>query len=125
MSDSGSDVHYAHAVNTAIEAVKSLLLVNGGAATALIALKTKGGADFGLPVLLFGLAALLNAFTLVLGYFSQLNYANSRAAVEEGRLNEARQGARLHRRFQFVAIIVMGLSLIASAGGMSMAFLAI
>ena len=125
MSESGSDVHYAHAVNAAIEAVKSLLLVNGGAATALIALKSQGDADLGLPVLLFGLAALLNSFTLVLGYFSQLNYANARAAIENGQIEESREGMRMHGRFQTISILVILLSLIASGSGMFMAFKAI
>lgn len=125
MSNSASDQHFAHAVATAHEAIKALLLVNGGAATALIALKTKGDADFALPVLFFGLAALLNAFTFVIGYFSQLQYANARVAEEAGLLAQSSASMKSHGTFQKVAIIFVIVSLIASTAAMVTAFIAI
>ena len=120
--DLSGDKHFGHAVTISIEALKALLLVNGGAATALIALKAKGGGSFVLPVLFFGLAALLNASTLTLGYFSQLNYANSRFQEESGSPDEATTSWRSHIRWQAFAIIVLMISLAASAGGMVTAF---
>ena len=123
--DLSGDKHFGHAVTISIEALKALLLVNGGAATALIALKTKGGGSFVLPVLFFGLAALLNAFTLTLGYFSQLSYANSRLQQETGSPDKAITSSCNHNRWQACAIVVLMISLAASAGGMVTAFLQI
>lgn len=123
--DLSGDKHFGHAVTISIEALKALLLVNGGAATALIALKTKGGGSFVLPVLFFGLAALLNAVTLTLGYFSQLKYANFRLLEESGRPDEAATSLRSHKRWQALAIVVLVISLAASALGMMTAFLQI
>lgn len=123
MSENGSDAHYAHAITTALEAIKSLLLVNGGAATALIAIMTKGQTDFARAIVLFGVAALLNAATFIIGYFSQLNYANARAAVEDGR--SPYRNRKMHGRFQTIAIVVVVASLCFSVAGMVMAYLAI
>jgi hypothetical protein len=124
MADKLSTDHFALGVNIAIEALKSLLFVNGGAATALVALadKTKGSLDYGLPVLLFGCAALLNATTLVVGYFSQLTYANHTLAIEQSEHASAEALIKMHARLQHVAILLLIFSMAFSVGGMATAF---
>ncbi|QGP78117.1 hypothetical protein [Sphingobium sp. CAP-1] len=124
MSDDSSDHHFALTVNIAVEALKSLLIVNGGAATALIALTDKkaSGSNFGLSILLFGLAALFNAVTLVVGYFSQLSYSNHRLSYEQNDMLESEKCIRRHQFYQNVAIALIVGSLIASAAGMAWAF---
>lgn len=91
MGENSSDHHFSLAVGISIEALKALLIVNGGAATALIALtgKLPSGTDYSAAILLFGLASLLNALTLVVGYLSQLAYANHRLAYEQRDTAEA------------------------------------
>ena len=126
MSSEGrtSTEHFALDTKIAIEALRSLLLVNGGAATALIALtaKTQGGPEYGLPVLLFGFAALLNAITLVIGYFSQLAYANHVLAIENSDLKNAQKQLGKHGVKQWAAIATLAVSLAVSVGGMYTAF---
>ena len=127
MTDSSSDHHFGLAVSISIEALKALLIVNGGAATALIALteKAPGKPDFGGAILSFGLAALLNAATLVFGYFSQLAYANYRLARESSKAEGADNEIRKHSIYQWVAIAILFASLITSGFGMFRAFWAI
>ena len=119
-----SKEHFAHAVNIALEAIKSLLLVNGGAATALIALtnKTENGMDYSTSVLFFGCAALLNCFTMIIGYFSQLSYANSIFLSEIGETVGASEHHRWHGHLQKAAIGILCLSLVCSSIGMAYAF---
>ena len=127
MSENSSEHHFALAVTVAVEALKALLLVNGGAATALIALsdKSMGYSKYGTAVLLFALAALLNAVTLVVGYFSQLAYANHRFSREQNDVGGANANFKWHRISQIAAICFVLMSLLASALGMSFAFLAV
>lgn len=125
MSENGSDAHYALAITTAQEAIKSLLLVNGGAATALIAIMTKGQTDFARAIVLFGFAALLNAMTFVFGYYSQLAYANARAADERCQSDMALMYMQKHSRRQKVALSILVTSLGCSVAGMVTAYLAI
>ena len=119
MENSSKD-HFSFAVNIALEAIKSLLLVNGGAATALIALTSKAdsGIDYTWSVLFFGCGALLNCLTMILGYFSQLHYANSTMASENRNDHLVIAEHRLHVRYQYIAIIILVISLIFSSLGM-------
>ena len=127
MSEKSSEHHFALAVTVAVEALKALLLVNGGAATALIALSDKAndGSKYGTAVLLFGLAALLNAATLTCGYFSQLAYANHRLSGEQNDIPNADKYLKRHNNSQAIAIILLAISLVASAAGIRWAFLAV
>ena len=127
MADNSSEHHFALTVSIAIEALKALLIVNGGAATALIALtgKAQDGPNYGLAILLFGLAALLNAVTLIVGYFSQLAYANHRLKLEQQDMDEADKKFKAHCACQYWAIAFLAASLAASAAGMFFAFRAI
>jgi hypothetical protein len=127
VADNSSEQHFALTVSIAIEALKALLIVNGGAATALIALtgKAQNGPNYSLAILLFGLAALLNAVTLIIGYFSQLSYANHRFAVEQQDTVEITKNFKAHCVYQYCAIAVLSASLAASAGGMFFAFRAL
>jgi hypothetical protein len=76
MSD---ETHFELAVALSRDALKALLLVNGGAATALIALmdKSNGAHDYTHPILLFGAGAVGAVVSTCFGYVSQLNFANS------------------------------------------------
>jgi hypothetical protein len=98
MSD--SEKHFEFAVNLARDALKSLLLVNGGAATALIALtdKTNGSKDYSGAIILFGVGAVFSVVSTCFGYFSQLNYANHRMEMEDDQ--NATRSHTLHRRWQ-------------------------
>jgi hypothetical protein len=122
MANASSDQHFTLAVNIAVDAIKSLLLVNGGAVTALIALseKTSGDLKFGDAILFFGIAALLNAGTLVIGYFSQLSYANHRLAHEDGQ--DGSRSATSHAILQALAVVIVLVSLIMSALGACSAY---
>lgn len=78
MMENRQDIHAGLAVDLAKEALKGLLLVNGGAATALLALASHGEnvQKFGQSILLFGLGALVTVIAMFVGYFSQLSFAN-------------------------------------------------
>jgi hypothetical protein len=70
----------------AIEGIKTLLLLNGGSAVALLAFlgsKTKPDAtsiviakSFGVALVCFGAGALLAAFVFMSAYLTQLEYGN-------------------------------------------------
>jgi hypothetical protein len=55
-----SDKHFELAINISIEALKSLLFVNAGAAASLIALTDKppAGPNYGISIVLFGAGAM-------------------------------------------------------------------
>lgn len=126
MTENSSDHHFTLTVNLAIEALKALLLVNGGAATALIALteKAHSGSNFTTATVLFGAAALLIAATFVVGYFSQLAYANHRLAVEQSDTGDAEKQSTTHRICQGLAAGFVIISLGISGWAMICAFIA-
>ncbi len=123
MTNQSSDHHFSLAVNLSIEALKALLLLNGGAATALITLtkKSPNGVDFSLAVLIFGFGVFLTVVAMAAGYFSQLAYSNHRLAIEQDKAAEGQKQLTCHKRWQYAASIVVGLSLMASLGGMYVA----
>ncbi len=124
MTERASTEHFALGTKIAIEALKALLLVNGGAATALIALTTKAAKspNYSIPVLLFGSAALLNSFTLVVGYFSQLSYANHCLSFENGEAAAAKTQLDRHEFMQWIAIGLVIAGFAFSVAGMATAF---
>ena len=127
MAHESSNHHFGLAVNLSSEALKSLLWLNGGAATALIALTDKqlGSVDYSCAVLLFGLGAFLTVVAMACGYFSQLAYANHRLAVEDADATKAKNKHAWHEGWQKAAIVLVLLGLATSAAGMVNAFLAI
>lgn len=110
---SGSDEHFKLAVGIAIEGMKAGLYVNAGAATALIALMEKGQNPraASCAIITFGLGAVVSVLAFGGGYFSQLNYANHRLAVEKGNAESASQALSLHRRWQWVTIFLTTISI--------------
>jgi len=108
---SSADHHFALASTIASEALKAVLLVNGGAVTALIALSGNTGIDYRKAILWFGIATLLAALTFTLGYFSQLSYANHILELEKQTFEQANCELKKHRAFQFIALIVLVASL--------------
>lgn len=126
MTDNSSEHHFQLAVGISIEALKSLLLLNGGAATALIALmgRSTGSPNYTFSVLFFGLGALLAVLSFVAGYFSQLAYANHRLECENADESSAETMLKRHNFWQGSAIAAVALSVIASSSGMVAAFLA-
>jgi hypothetical protein len=65
--------HFELAVQLSRDALKALLVVNGGAATALIALmdKSRGGKDYTWAIILFGAGTVAAVISACLGYASQ------------------------------------------------------
>jgi type III secretory pathway component EscT len=97
-----SEKHFEMAVDLARDALRGLLLVNGGAATALIALMDKSGGrhDYTFAILWFAAGSVAAVISSLLGYFSQLYYANHRTS------NNTRMHA-LHLRWQTAAILAV------------------
>ena len=120
MSDGSGDHHLGHAVDVAIEALKALLLLNGGAATAFIALtgKGQGSIDYSVSVLAFGIGAWLTVLAFAAAYFSQLSYANYRFLSECQKNGVSTEQYKWHGRWQITAFIFAALGLIASSYGM-------
>jgi hypothetical protein len=103
---SGDEKHLELAVELSRDALKALLLVNAGAASALIALtdKSSGGKDYSVPIILFGCGAVATLLAYFFGYFSQLNYGNHRFAQRS-------KSYFWHRVFQALAIVACIISL--------------
>lgn len=120
------DQHLDRAIDVSIEALKALVLVNGGAATALIALtdKSGAGATYATSVLLFGLGAFFGMLAFAAGYLSQLSYGNHRFAFEQGSTASADSAFKAHNRWQNIALGLVAASLLSASGGMISAFLA-
>jgi hypothetical protein len=114
-----ADRHFELAVRVAIEALRSLLLLNGGAATALIALtdKTHPMHDYTWAIMSFGAGALLTVIAWLFGYLSQLHYANHRFASANRDSVGAGRMIQWHGLFQRVAFGFVALSLLASILG--------
>jgi hypothetical protein len=82
----GQQWHWGEGTKFAIEGIKTLLLLNGGSAVALLAFlgsKTKPDAasiaiakSFGFALVCFGAGALLAAFVFMSAYLTQLEYGN-------------------------------------------------
>jgi hypothetical protein len=114
--------HFKLAVGLATEALKSLIFVNGGAATALIALMNSASysADFSIAALVFGLSSLLNAITMAVGYLSQLSYANSIQSAEYSNNVDASKFHKTHGICQTIAMFTLTLGFVCSfLGGFS------
>ena len=124
MSNGSSDHHFGLAVNLSIEAMKALLLMNGGAATAFIALsgKSQDSVDYSQAVLAFGFGVLFTVLAFTAGYFSQLSYANHRLHIETGEPDKAKRQFNRHNLFQRFAIAFVIMGLCASGRGMFVAW---
>jgi hypothetical protein len=74
--------HWAEGTKYAIEATKGLLLINGGAAVALLAFWQKSSANtlnahyIGNALLAFGLGAFFSVVLFFFAYVTQLQYGN-------------------------------------------------
>jgi amino acid transporter len=114
-----SDKHFEHTVNLARDALKSLLIVNGGGATALIALMQKDAShDFTSAVILLAAATVATVVAYCLAYFSQLNYANGQLALEGEDARNAVQYHNWHCKLQAVTIVVLTITLALMVSGM-------
>ena len=77
-----SEWHWAEGTKYAIEGIKTLLLLNGGAAIALMTFLGHSNvvainmATAGRSLVLFAFGALLAAFDFLFAYLSQLHYGN-------------------------------------------------
>ena len=110
---SSSDEHFKLAVGISIEALKALLLVNAGAATALIALIDKGPkpSPYSSAIIWFGAGAFATVVAFVFGYFSQLSYANHKFQLEKDNSKLAKNAHCLHQLYQGIAILFVCLSI--------------
>jgi fucose permease len=120
MASSSSDHHYGLAVTVAVEAVKALLLVNAGAAAALIALtdKVDGARNYSVAILWFGIGAWCAVLAFIVGYFSQLSYANHKYQDEHSNAAQAKEQYRNHQRFQRIAVYLVIASTLAGTVAM-------
>jgi hypothetical protein len=104
------ETHFELAVTLSRDALKSLLIVNGGAATALIALmdKANGSRNYTTAILLFGAGTVGAVMSACFGYFSQLNFANHIALSGNPlTLKESAQCHKKHRNWQGVTIVAV------------------
>jgi len=104
-----SDKHFEHAINIARDGLKALLLFNVGAAGALVALtdRTQNSKDYTFPILFFGCGAICSTITYVIGYLSQLSYANHCLQIEKkqsGAADLAKHNSLQSLIFKFVAV---------------------
>ena len=102
-----TDKHFELAVNLSIEGLKALLLLDGGAAAALIALtdKGEGAQNYSMAIVFFGAGAVAAVTAFIFGYFSQLHYANHLVDIEAKRPFSANY--LKHKIFQGVAILAV------------------
>lgn len=111
-----SEKHYELAVTLSRDALKALLIVNGGAATALIALmdKSDGAKDYTWAILLFAAGTVSAVICACFGYLSQLNYANHRV---DGNLHSH----NLHQRWQNAITYAAGITILFMIVGIGVA----
>jgi hypothetical protein len=112
MSDLDTEKHFEFAVELSRDALRGLLIVNGGAATALIALmdKSDGSRDYTWAIILFAAGAVGAVVSNCFGYFSQLNYANHR-------MDGSTSSYKGHRTWQVATILVVGVTLVLMVSG--------
>jgi hypothetical protein len=115
------DTHFELAVALSRDALRGLLLVNGGAATALVALmdKSNNNHDYTSSILWFGAGTVGAVISTCFAYFSQLNYANS--VLRSGHpvtLRKSFISHKLHGFWQVAAIISVAATLICTVVGM-------
>ena len=118
-----SEKHFELAVGIAIGALNAMLLVNGGAATALIALmdKTDAKHNYTSAVICFAAGAIFTVVGYCFGYFSQLNYANHRMSNENEQRSAADHSHKWHRIWQCLTLVAVGLALAAMVLGLLVA----
>lgn len=112
--------HLGHAVALSIEVLRSLLILNGSAAVALVALTGKGPAahDYSRAVLSFGIGAFAAVAAMVFGYFSQLSYGNHWQAKANSDRAAEKRTYQCHLFFQTLAISTVLLCLVFGAVGL-------
>jgi hypothetical protein len=110
--------HFELAVELSRDALKALLLVNGGAATALIALMDKASnpKDYTPAIFLFAAGAVCAVICACFGYLSQLHYANHR-------VDGSPKSYRGHGRWQYATIAVAFITLSLMVSGIVVATL--
>jgi hypothetical protein len=99
MSDDHQRWHWGEGAKFAVEGIKSVLLLNGGAGVALLAFygnAAKGGGttfgpSSGFALLSFGTGALLSALAFLFAYLAQLQYGKA-ADAEGSRYHAAAYG---------------------------------
>lgn len=134
-NDHGADIHFELAARLAVEGLKALLIFNGGAAVALIALagsitKVNGtnaamAHSFLWPIIAFGTGAFLTVVTMAIGYFSQLSYANHRFGISQEDGSTSKTQYSRHKLFQRLAIVTVGLVLAFGFAGIITAWRAV
>ena len=119
-----SDNQFEHAVGIARDGLKALLLFNAGSAGALIALtdRTNNAHDYTFAVLFFGAGSFFAVVTYLVGYLSQLSYANHCLAIEKR--EDGKQELAQHERLQNLAFIFIAVTLLFSLLGIGAGFLA-
>lgn len=123
MSGQNADEHFKHAVQISIEALKALLLVNAGAAAAFVALMDRSTttANYSSAILWFGGGAVLTVIAFVLGYYSQVNFANYRLLADEDKA-KAQARHRDHVSLNGAAGVFVLVAIVCSVVGMARAY---
>jgi hypothetical protein len=121
-----SGSQFEHAVGIARDGLKALLLFNLGAAGALVALtdKTNNAHDYTFAILFFGAGSFFALITYLVGYMSQLSYANHCLETEKRNDKDAKMELDRHKRFQNLAFGFIFVTLLLSLLGIGAAFLA-
>lgn len=111
--DKGSNRQFQAAIRIAVDTQGALLLLNGGAALALIATTSRSDArhSYALSIACFGTAALAAVIGLVLSYFSQLSYAGAVREAENDDLVKAGAMRERYEIFSRLAISFVMLSI--------------
>ncbi|MGD0189448.1 MAG: hypothetical protein ABSD74_01770 [Rhizomicrobium sp.] len=117
-SQDEADQSFALAINFSVEMHKAFLILNGGAATALVALMSKDARapNFTLAVLSFGGGAVATVGAMAIAYCANLSYANHRQDIANGDKKAAQSHHREHVIFQVIwgGIAVIAFALAAS-----------
>ena len=119
--------HWQEAQKFAIEGIKVLLLINGGAAVALLTFighaSPTNVSAMGKALIIFGLGALLAAFDLMFGYLANLHYGNEElAAKNQQKAASARSSAMFWHYMGYTFFILSALFFV---GGLVAAYVAL
>jgi hypothetical protein len=128
-----ADKHFELAVSLAREGLRSLAIVNGGAAIAMIALvghlldgnsaAMSVARPFLLSIVLFGAGTMVGVLALFFAYFSQLEYANHLTAAPTG--NQAACRYRWHGHWWWATLVATAVALGFGAAGVYFAWAAV
>ena len=112
--------HWEQGIKYATESIKTMLLLNGAAAIALMTFANarKFSGALHTPLVLFAVGAMLSALAFVVAYLCQVEYGNAvRPGIEKADQDRSwKKGQRLNR----AAVIIVVLSVFAFLAGIGL-----